>query len=719
MRPSLLVVTAVFLLSVAGITPAVRGQEPSSPDSMRAQPPSEADTAPPTPELTVTADYPVDGWVNPNQPIRLRLNQPLRPEHGRLAVLLGPTDATALFTITETWLGYGPTTLLLPSGETQLTVYLVTPDRQWKQIGQFPLRVRTREGFQKAQIKPGLTLSTTGQLALGSNRADPNALRSPYPGVTFNTALRGAMARDKGALELQSNFLGVTHQDKALRFGLNGERAPKFDLSDYLLRANRGYFTGSLGHLSFGANRHLINSFGSRGVSGGLRIGRFADVSLAALNGNSIVGWGNPVGLSEADHRIYSATVGIEALPKRPGAARLDLTLLDGSQLPLTGINENEVNDAEQSRGWGLRFVGKNPSERVRLDAGYATSHFDNPFDPTLAQDGNLVPVRPTTNNARFLDFSYMALRELAITSALKANLTAAYRHERVDPLYRSIATNVQANLLQNVFELNGGIGPIALQASHTRAEDNLDDLASVLTTLTRLNVVNVGVPLGSLLRPSKPLMWLPGLTYSLSRTHQFGEKVPINSDFAETHVPDQVSTNQSFDFQWQQSKWRAGYRYNLSAQDNRQIGRERADLDNLAHTINGGFSPLSWLDVGAAIAFEGADNKELDQSNSTRRLGMNLDVRPTRNLSLAGALSSTWAHDEPRTSERDDTELSLEVSQNFRLLRRRRELPSGRVFLRFFQQAGSATVFADGSSGNSESRRIWALNSGVSFNAF
>ena len=216
-----------------------------------------------------------------------------------------------------------------------------------------------------------------------------------------------------------------------------------------------------------------------------------------------------------------------------------------------------------------------------------------------------------------------------------------------------------------------------------------------------------------------KPSPWLPQVTWSLGRTHQFANDIPVNSDFAETHAPDQVSKTQSVDGQWTIGKWKAGYRYNISHQDNRQVGREKSDLGNLAHNVAGGFSPWSWADVGASYAFEGARNHELLQRNNTRRVGANLDLRPNRNLGLTGIYSRTWTRDDPRTSKTANDDFSVELSQNFKLVRSVAERPAGRVFLRYQRQSASMTAFLDSVAGEEISRRTWALNSGVSLNAF
>jgi hypothetical protein len=566
-------------------------------------------------------------------------------------------------------------------------------------------------------VKPALTLTTSGQIAPGKN--GDGTRRPPYAGVTFNPAFTTSLANDNGTVEMQSNFVAVTKQAQALRFGSQGSSAPKFDLSDYLIKGANGPLSASVGHVSFGNARHLINGVASRGITGAVAIGKSAELAVGLLNGSSIVGWDNPVGLANDNHRILGASLKVDALTSHPGTMLFDLAFLNGSQLPQAGFNEGEVNDRERNRGAAFHFAGKALDSRLTLDAGYSVSHFENPFDPTLAQGASLVPVKPETKAARFADLSLALLRNASLSRAIKVNLAATLRHERVDPLYRSLGAAIQANVLQNVLEITGGVGPLAVQASHARAEDNLDDIESVLKTFTHVTSVNAVLPVGSVFSASKPSPWLPQVTWALSVTHQFANDVPVNSDFSETHAPDQLSRNQSVDAQWLIGKWKGGYRYNISRQDNRQLGRELADLGNLAHNVAAGFSPAAWLDIGASYAFEGANNHELAQKNATRRFGANLDLRPTRDLGLSGVFSRTWVRDYPLTSDADNDDLSVELSQNFRLLRGRAERPSGRLFLRYQRQSAATTAFVNSIREDPVSRRLWALNSGVSLNAF
>lgn len=66
----------------------------------------------------------------PTDSLTLKLNRLVQPSEGTLAIFIGNTDFTRLFTTTGTQLTYTPSVMHLPAGETRITVWLVTPDEQ-------------------------------------------------------------------------------------------------------------------------------------------------------------------------------------------------------------------------------------------------------------------------------------------------------------------------------------------------------------------------------------------------------------------------------------------------------------------------------------------------------------------------------------------------------------------------------------------------------------
>src|SRR5262245_38310271 len=75
-------------------------------------------------ELVVTASFAGRDSVAPDEPFELRLNRAVPASEGRVAVIIGATDLTNLFTLVGNGLKYGPQILPLPAGETEVVVYL-------------------------------------------------------------------------------------------------------------------------------------------------------------------------------------------------------------------------------------------------------------------------------------------------------------------------------------------------------------------------------------------------------------------------------------------------------------------------------------------------------------------------------------------------------------------------------------------------------------------
>src|SRR5690606_26917328 len=152
------------------------------------------------------------------------------------------------------------------------------------------------------------------------------------------------------------------------------ERAPRIDLSSYLIEFGKGRFKVNLGHISFGSNRHLINSFSSRGIRATIPLGKENEIILAAANGTSVVGFDNFIGITRRKHSVLSAAFAREFIKERPGGLRFEFSVLRGSLLPLTNFNQGEINDAEKSLGFGFKVTGSDKRQRLRYEAGFTRS---------------------------------------------------------------------------------------------------------------------------------------------------------------------------------------------------------------------------------------------------------------------------------------------------------------------------------------------------------
>jgi hypothetical protein len=465
------------------------------------------------------------------------------------------------------------------------------------------------------------------------------------------------------------------------------------------------------GDVSHGNHRLLNRQFSSRGLLTSLTYGERVDLSVAAMNGTRVVGWRNPLGLNEPDHRIVSGSLGIEFLKKRPGAFRLEGSVLNGSVLPLTNFNQGGIPDAEKSRGGGLRLLAG--TQRFRLEAGYAGSRYTNPFDPNLALGDDLVPVREETRYAHYAQVSAGILQNAPLARNLPVSLQAVYRRERVDPLYRTVAAYVQSDNLHNVFELQGSLAAVSFQLSHSRTEDNLDEIPSILKTLTRQHSAFVGVPLRTLARGS---VLLPVISYGFNRTHQFGDALPENGGFSPSHVPDQMNRIHNLDLSWQGIRWVVSSRFSSAFQDNRQPDRENADFLNQSGSLGLNFDPSLRLSLGLDVSLDRTKNRAEDRIDYTRRIGFRGSLRPVDPILFSGTVAPTLTRNDANTTRSTNINYSFEGAWSFQLGSRLLWPARGQVFVRYARQAlrYTDTLFAIHSE-----NRVWSLDTGVTLTLF
>ena len=654
----------------------------------------------------------VDGtrWIAANTPIELAVDGPA-DYAGRLAVMIDDVDFTALFERTPAGLRYQPRAVTLPAGERSLVVYTVTADQSWQEVARFRMQVLTRGGNERVDVQPTIDLSNKGQLATGRVPEAAPGPRDEYQDLTLNAALAAAVTRAGWTTALNINTLGVTNRPETLRFEQLQSDAPYADLAGYLVSTKNQSTSLSLGHVSVGAHRHLFNNFQSRGALASVRFGTRADVAMSAVNGSAIVGWNNFLGFQETRHRLLGATLGIELAPTA-GRLRVEASVLEAKRLPRSDFNQGSITDAEANRGLGMRVVVTGARNRLRLEGGVARSRFGNPDDPLLAKGVDLVAVRTENRAARYLDVSYAFLNNVP-TGRHQTTLSAAYRHEMVEPMFGSLMSFVRPDVFQHIAEVSGNVGPLAVQASSTWSHDNLDGIESILTTSTRHQLVNLALPLGTF-APGRG--GLPIVTYAMTRTHQAGDALPLNSDFQASHVPDQMSTNHIVGLEWQEARWRAGYRFNHSLQDNRQVGRALSDLANLTNTISAAVMPGPQIDFGADLAFEGAENREVNRTDVTRRIAVNGNWRPARHTMVTAIVQTTFIGNNVDGNEQRATDLNLQLSQGVPLSKRSSGKPLAQAFVRYARQHSYAIAALGAPAAPA---RLWSISTGLTLSLF
>lgn len=665
--------------------------------------------------LDVEAGFDSSGWVRRSEPIELRFSPAPRSAGERVAVLVDRLDVTDLFRANGDALVYRPDLMALPPGEHELVVYVVGDDadggEEWREIERFPLKVLERGGFTERRFAPSLDLESSATLDDNTGAAEGG-----FEELSGQIALETGFVRPGGALDASLDLLGVTDRESALRFGEDGDAAPRLDLSSYRVELSRHRARGALGHVDFGDSRHLVDGFSSRGLEVSLPLGPRIELGLGAMNGTSIVGWDNPLGLGEEDHRVYASSIGFDLLPQRTASLRLQGSWLDARQLPLSGFDTERLTDREENAGWSLGLAAATAGDRLRLGAGWAEASFDNPFDPLLAQGADLVAVEEETRNARYLDLDWVLMRDRG--EALPLSMTLGYRHERVEPLYRAVTAPVQADVDRHVVELTTAWGPISGQLVWSDQRDNLDDVPSILTTDTARRGLNLFVPLAQVLPGGADgsSVWLPDLTYTFDRTHQVGEGIPVDGGFDASHVPNQVSGSHNGSLQWQGLSWYTGYSFSLSDQDNRQPGREDADFQAVVHSWTGGWNPSQRLDVTFDLSRERAANRELDEIERTSRGGFGVDWRIADWTGLSGSVSHTEGETDPDVRSLESTVVDLRWTLRLTFDYAGRHGVAPQLFVRY---AWQQTDTEDRVFGIDDSLRDWSVSSGFSLSLY
>lgn len=695
--------------------------------------------------LRISGNFSAQKAVAPDAQLELQMSRALQPNEGQLAVLIGETDVTALCVKNDNRLTYKPQ-IPLPLGETSVIIYQVTEENRWTEVARLPLVVEEPKPTQpetKKEDTAALPNSPTAPAQAKQKKSNPFQFipsvsvnvkaqsvvlffpqssrpdRINFTDVALQATLQGNYSQNDLKIQNQFDLAGSTFQNEALRFGDLGRNAPQVDLSSYLMQYQFHNLKLRVGHISFGSSRQLINNFSSRGISLTVPITKRFDLSGAVMNGTSIVGFDNFFGVSRVKHQIMSGTLGIELLTKRPGGLRIELGVLKGSLLPVSSFNQGSVTDAERNFGGSLRIVGSNKSQRLRFDTGFARSHFTNPADPLLYQGRNVVAVHPVSRNARYLDLNYDLLRNYKLVKSRPLSLTLAYRHERVDPLYRSVAASTQADRQNNQFDINGSFGDITFAANDTQFHDDLAGIRSILKTLTRRNAFSLALSTATLFNQTKPPKWLPRLALSFDRTHQFAAFLPIGGDFTSlSQIPNQVSTIQNLSADWQLSqRFRFGYRFNYSFQDNRQFARERADLLNEVNGVGVGFSPSKRFDLSFDLNAERASNFEQNAINTNLRIGTNLVWRMTKSMVWTLNTSTTGAGDHARTNHRRDADFDIQYAWRFLTTEKNRwRKVQGQFFIRYANRYGLAR---DQLFGFATLTKFQEFNAGLNFTFF
>lgn len=446
-----------------------------------------------------------------------------------------------------------------------------------------------------------------------------------------------------------------------------------------------------------------------------LAAGRRLQLQAGTVAGSELVGWRDPLGLARPTHRVISGTAAMEAMPSRPGVLRVELTAMEGSLQPLPAFSQGAVTDREASRGVGVQVAAAHPSQRARLTIGVARSRFANPPDPALAGDSALVPVRAETRGARYAEAAVDVLQARAF-GPVRAALSLALRHERAEPLYRSVAAFVQADRAADALDANGALGPAQWQASVARTRDNLDEVPSLLRTRTHAQQLSGTVPVAALARAAPDAWWAPTLTAAWQGTTQRGDGAPPEGGFRFAfQVAHQRASNLALGAAWERARWSIRYRHDRSLVDNRQPQREGADFAGRVHGLSLGSTPSTRLSIALDLSRERLESAETGNAATTRRAGMQGEWRPRTHTSVGGGIAASLTRDPLSTPRARNIESRLELSQGFNAWVRPSDGAQARAFVRWSRTSASMRLTSVPTSFVAE----WALAAGMSVRLF
>jgi hypothetical protein len=669
-------------------------------------------------QISVEASFSGDEWIDRRTPVFFELDSTITAYEGRLALWIGTDDVTGITRIEENRMIYPADRIFLPSGRHTVKLFLVEDGDNWSEIAQFPLNVRTIGGIEELAATPGFTLTNKGQIVEEKRPIIPESDRPTFQDITGQLNFKAAATKNDWKIDLETQVVGVSFEREALRFRDLGEDAPRIDLARYQINATNRGATLSAGHVRHGQHQHLLNNFQSRGLMYRQEIDDYLDITVAGTYAGNVVGWSNLAGFTDPGHRIISGTVGFDAIEAAPGALRLEATSVFGSREPRNSFNQEAILDSETSRGAGLRLLSTLWDRRIRAEASVAMSSFRNPNDPNLSRGEDLVPVFTENRMAWHAEMSAQLLRNMDFLPRAPLNLRTGYRFTRIDPLYETIGVFVRGDIEEHQLSATTSAGPLSVNVQHRRNEDNLDNLPSVLKTLSRQHSIQVQLNTSSLVGfdSTIPAWILPNLGYSYNYVHQIGAGVPPEGGFNESHVPDQKNYVYQFSTAWQKSNWSFSYRFQNSFQDNRQPGRENNDFIRNNHVVAFRIAPVRQIDLGTNLNFDLNKNRAINETEIARRLGFNVQLRPFDSLNLRGSYQPSRRFDRADTRLQTQTQISAEVTWRFSFLTYMQNPPGASLYLRFSRQE---TFRMDPFRDEPDENMIWSIQSGITLNLF
>ncbi len=639
------------------------------------------------------------GWIKPDQAIRISID----PQPKELAVFIGSTDVSSFFSrqADGTYI-YDATALALPFGSNELKVYdKAKGSSNWEELGNVELNVLTKNGFSVSKVTPSVEVNINSKLSDSRSGDAEEPDRKTFTDFDSSITFESEHKRTGGLqISSSSNIVSTSNREAALRFDEKENDAPKVDLSEYVVTAVKGKTKIQLGHISQGSHPLLVDNLSNRGITIDRQLTDRVSVALSHQSGREITGYSHILGFTTHKSKISTFTVGFDLLRKRPGGAKLEVSYLTGTRTPESNFDEGQVPTAEDSSGYGVRLTTNSKSGKLTTDLAYARSKYTNPTEETPEFNGEaIVDVKPTTNNAYYALIGYQLLTEKKLSNNITADLSVNIRYAKVDSEYRSLAASPNPDERLKEIGLTGRVAKVDFQLKHSRSRDNLENIASILTTQTNTSELSISTSLKELFGvtkagdPNRYNKLLPSLSLSAQRVSQYALNSPKteNSDFNDnSHLPDQLNLILANSLEWEFDKWGLGYQTEWSDQDNRQVGRENADFQTLGHQVSLTLRPRDSI----TVALSAGRVRTRDVEQSTKRYdntyGINLDWQLNDKFTLSAS------HSKNRSKDNIDISKSLSISNEVKLsyqlsipVPSGKKLP-GQMFIRYAKERAS-----------------------------
>lgn len=484
---------------------------------------------------------------------------------------------------------------------------------------------------------------TVNTAADGSRTTTTTTIQS----AGFQASAQLAQPLAGGNLTGNAQITGNSDRKQAMRYSTAQGNAEKIDLASYALEWKNDSTGAGLGNANFSGQHPLLWSSNNRGAFVTQKLGNRFDLGLAAQNATPLVGFPNALGLYNTDHHFAAAVIGVELLPERAKALRVEIFVVDAAQssaLPppvppdpandplhastlrpckdafelqlvtasgntttcntaIAPVSQNQSGafQASRSRGFGARLMTATEDNALRADLAWAKSRHQD-----LANAGT-PGTAASQQQAWQADVGYDMLKDWKLTEQLPLGVTTTAKLEYADPFYKSLSGPWQADYRQSTGVVNFTLGALTASVNDTRRVDNVARDASRMRNHTESQNFTLTAPFGQLVaahsaqKDTKPDPLIPSLSLNVLRMKMFGSDVPIA--VAPETVPNSITTTFGGTLNWTFERWTASYGATLTNQDNRQSGSEDKDQKTLGHTVNATWRPTDNLNLNANFA--------------------------------------------------------------------------------------------------------------------